>query len=1478
MSGFPHGRVVEKVTARGGRVLSNGVQKVCVSQEGGVLWCYENGGRLVVRDSNSGKILVVVEKGIGNVRFLKAAGGLVWVHHTPNTLKAYDAWTFSLLACFTTSCLRLVPVLSSTALISQSGSITFLTQTLEEYTPEPPIPPVGYPTCCSPGGSYLFIGSGQGFVTVVSAAKFALKGKWVAHLNKSVEHIVCSQGFVATSSGPNVCVWDPFPNDGSGRLAVLLHKVNHHTHPLVSLSEVDTELVSLDTQGTMCFWSVTSPFNVRASVVAPDARHLVVSHGWQGLLVWSMCHDIVERHLKIYHPSARVLPDRFIQAQSHILARHVQTEQQAMQAPGRLKQAVSHHLSVVHAIQALQFLGRDCFRRWLLCVKSKKAIQTYSQGLQALLSKNRRMYWDKLARWKNEKKVRRLRVHAAFLSLMECSRQVMRRYFMMWCRVKVRKARLLRQLRFGSEYLEKTRKKMLLTMYYSKLVWLVNKSRSKAPKSRAAQTLLRCTIHGTILGVYRKWKKFTTMRGIQRNMVDNNLSRSAQHVRLIYFNKLRRWAIKHQHKSRLEDFMSTLGDLGILHTYYRKLKMYGGWSAMVEMNAMQEAAAKYFHELVDEEKQLLGEIVEVSGSSWPACAITSALGMNIEKWMKEGMVFFAGESQEYVGMKMVAEKLQEAWGNKGDIFDELSENLVAPPGVNKEALLWQLCVDLHKKYGKVFKDRQVGPVEILAMRLYTLEGPDVDRHMGFGDVPPPFSSVPDSKKETLMAQWDAYKKLHLSVSKPTVSKVHNNNQTQGDRNPSIYGEMNKALRTSTDIAKWAKLSSLLLALSMPIEGAEDASPTNSKMLYRGIHNLPDSVMSAHRGLQRGWSYAWLAPSSTSENMKASEDFLKTTDKKYNILFKVSGCNEGLPLHKVSQFPDEAEVLLPPFSTFVVESEPVQCENYLEISLRFKGTLVQQDQQLDEFINDVREEASYAAERRYNLQSTRQLQEVEQSARKFNMMERDLIMERMWAIHIRTAKKTRVHDLERRKYEALLNIRKRQSQIKYKNALAEKWRPSEKSNELHSVITHLKSIGVLSFAEDSSLINKLTTAFATKKPLIVAKEAYNAIKSTVTMYAKGTKKKGELWPAACVRRMTALDIKKCVTAYKTLVIASDYLSKQDYNDLLTVVERPLGSLPAVFKALNGKAPISPFSTPTSSFRNRKGSGGFASVTFNSSDARVSPTSSPPTSTPSSPHYVRSRTPSIAVSLSPSHTPCGSPIVSPHHRRTSNGYPPMTPVTPLEDYLQASPRRLRRRYSDVLKVCYDPLQDDLVRELEEVEVPEDEQRGAEEEAAARAEAMQKATHATQKAINIEVEQQSVSCDSEKKMDVSDTESGSAEEDPVKYQDDSGLVARLEERRPSMLTVEGSDASLSEESVSEPEQEVITQAAETVDSEQEHQALEEPQPVVPPEASPTSSASPQSRRDSLERAAGDAGAAIATSALFSIKGLMSLYHGGP
>eukprot|EP00754_Rhynchopus_humris_P014786 Rhum_TRINITY_DN14409_c16_g1::Rhum_TRINITY_DN14409_c16_g1_i1::g.88440::m.88440 len=352
-----------------------------------------------------------------------------------------------------------------------------------------------------------------------------------------------------------------------------------------------------------------------------------------------------------------------------------------------------------------------------------------------------------------------------------------------------------------------------------------------------------------------------------------------------------------------------------------------------------------------------------------------------------------------------------------------------------------------------------------------------------------------------------------------------------------------------------------------------------KVLWRGLHNLPPKVMEAHRDLQKGWSYAWLAPSSTSENKRASVDFLKTTDPKTNILFKVWGATEGLPLHKVSQFPDEAEVLLPPFSTFRVDDEPEQLEGYLLITLRFQGSLLRADSttgadsEMIEFINDVREDVQRAAQRRRNFEATQQVQGVEECARTYTTMERDLLVERLKSLHAQYTLRIRINDVKHRRNTLLRLISRRRDDIEKKHKTLEELRDNgqlrynpvlegraDLVSNFRGILLALKEDCAVQLAADEPLIARLGAAFSLERrsPQVAVKEAYASVRDLVLGQA-GPRAHGEPWPAHAYRLLTPQAQGAVRRHVKTLVIAAEFCTRDDLSRAVAAMDPPLDNL-------------------------------------------------------------------------------------------------------------------------------------------------------------------------------------------------------------------------------------------------------------------------------------------------------------------------------
>eukprot|EP01064_Diplonema_japonicum_P010304 TRINITY_DN17599_c0_g1_i1.p1 TRINITY_DN17599_c0_g1~~TRINITY_DN17599_c0_g1_i1.p1 ORF type:complete len:477 (+),score=100.68 TRINITY_DN17599_c0_g1_i1:29-1459(+) len=249
------------------------------------------------------------------------------------------------------------------------------------------------------------------------------------------------------------------------------------------------------------------------------------------------------------------------------------------------------------------------------------------------------------------------------------------------------------------------------------------------------------------------------------------------------------------------------------------------------------------------------------------------------------------------------------WRNKeGSILTELLTNLESPL-VDKIPIIAKASSILQKRAPEL-KDHC--RLELFVMTLYTMAGHDIDAMMGFKNVP----SKPTSPA------WAQYK----------------------PRNQPMFRVINSAMRVAgsngqspnakewpwSDIKKWVKTIVLLTALS---------GKGGKFELSRGLAGLPADVVAAHSKLKNGNMIYWSAPSSCALDPSVSKAYLNgdaanaTQQEGGRLLFELrSTC--GLPLQKVSKYPGEAEVLLPPLTELAVHS--VTNENGL-VSIKAVGS-------------------------------------------------------------------------------------------------------------------------------------------------------------------------------------------------------------------------------------------------------------------------------------------------------------------------------------------------------------------------------------------------------------------------------------------------------------------------------------------------------------------------------------------------------------
>eukprot|EP01062_Namystynia_karyoxenos_P065646 TRINITY_DN593_c0_g2_i1.p1 TRINITY_DN593_c0_g2~~TRINITY_DN593_c0_g2_i1.p1 ORF type:complete len:2827 (+),score=273.18 TRINITY_DN593_c0_g2_i1:576-8483(+) len=320
-----------------------------------------------------------------------------------------------------------------------------------------------------------------------------------------------------------------------------------------------------------------------------------------------------------------------------------------------------------------------------------------------------------------------------------------------------------------------------------------------------------------------------------------------------------------------------------------------------------------------------------------------------------------------------------AAGPFGELIRELTSGLT--PGAT-EIELARRGHDLLRKHGDEMPG--FGAIELLVLELYTMEGPDVDGTVGF-DAPRwrefeelPYSaqaveialeqykaeaggsggskdyspSLPDGSDAALKAEVSALLEqlrdgLYDEVMAAQAAYKKYKKDVGDTRNQSLYRPVCAALRfVQAAAADSAGGEALMKALDQVVKQGflnvimvlmYAARPVPELLggeatLWRGLADLPAAVHRWHRLLKPGSFVGWAPPTSTSFDKDAAFSF--ATGGR-SVIFCMRGVLEGVPLWCLSRYPQERELLLPPFTRWKVE-EVLQGPP-LQITLRYLGS-------------------------------------------------------------------------------------------------------------------------------------------------------------------------------------------------------------------------------------------------------------------------------------------------------------------------------------------------------------------------------------------------------------------------------------------------------------------------------------------------------------------------------------------------------------
>ncbi|CAK0868305.1 unnamed protein product [Prorocentrum cordatum] len=218
--------------------------------------------------------------------------------------------------------------------------------------------------------------------------------------------------------------------------------------------------------------------------------------------------------------------------------------------------------------------------------------------------------------------------------------------------------------------------------------------------------------------------------------------------------------------------------------------------------------------------------------------------------------------------------------------------------------LAEVCSCVRERYARKPLNEQLQGhlLSTCCWALCTMQDGDIDRLFGFLDCP----TLPPGMKEPALrdAAYNEYRA-----------------RCKGDRCPHMFSVANWAARVCFDkggdvsteagrdalagLQKWIKWLCFLGASARDLE--EPVTVT------RGLCGLPEQLVDDLRRKQAGDCIFWAAPSSTTDDVRISDDYCsQQTPRERNVLFTISGVTQAFPMFELSQYPQEREWLLPPF--------------------------------------------------------------------------------------------------------------------------------------------------------------------------------------------------------------------------------------------------------------------------------------------------------------------------------------------------------------------------------------------------------------------------------------------------------------------------------------------------------------------------------------------------------------------------------------
>ncbi|CAK0857073.1 unnamed protein product [Prorocentrum cordatum] len=281
--------------------------------------------------------------------------------------------------------------------------------------------------------------------------------------------------------------------------------------------------------------------------------------------------------------------------------------------------------------------------------------------------------------------------------------------------------------------------------------------------------------------------------------------------------------------------------------------------------------------------------------------------------------------------------VRSLWRAKeGGILRELCQNLRQPSSEGRglaaeltASRLADVCCGLRDRLGAretLRPDVKQHCIAIACWVLYAMPDVDIDRLLGFDCPELPEGSELPSKRDEL---YRPYRGRYNRQRNPHMFESANWGARDSVAQLASQWGQHKERQALTEVDKWVKWLCIL--------GASVTTLDAPMRVFRVLTNLPDPLLDQLARKIRGDRLYWAAPSSVTDDESIAQSCCNRTGHIHtNVMFIVTGVSEAIPI-EISKYPDERELVLPPFSVLEVSSvDDYRPSQPLVIECTFQG--------------------------------------------------------------------------------------------------------------------------------------------------------------------------------------------------------------------------------------------------------------------------------------------------------------------------------------------------------------------------------------------------------------------------------------------------------------------------------------------------------------------------------------------------------------